>query len=150
MYQLSLVEKVLAQQVLAQGDVNVTAQSYRRLVLKGTVYHASFYEALTVRNNSIVQLRNGRFLSISRFVMVELMESGERKCIVIGDEFDLINDTLCQDRELNISSDSLVHVCRRTNRTSCVLPQNVSRKCVLIPYANSDCIVPLVNLVERD
>lgn len=105
-YELSVLERVLAQQMLTYELVPV-AISYRRMIFQGTVYHASSYEALRVRNNSVVKLNSGSILQIKRILMVSTIFF-RSTCVLIGEELEILDETLCHDRTLNISSRDLI------------------------------------------
>lgn len=150
LFELPLVEKVSAQQLLQEGPLHTHAQSYRRMIYKGTVYHASVFETLRVRNNSVVILDSSQIFSINRILLVEILANHERKCVLFGEEYEEVPVAICQYPELNLSSNMLFHVCRRTDRIISVLPEKIAQKCVIVPYGNEVCVVPLVNSLERD
>lgn len=149
-YELSLIEKVSIQQIIRDGPLQPLAQSFRRLIFQGIVYHASCYNSLKVRDNSTVKMNDGRILSITHILVVEIAESDKKVCIVLGKEFDILDEDLSEDRDLNISSSELALVCQRNERIVCGLPSHITQKCVSVPYRNGVCIIPLVNCVERD
>lgn len=120
------------------------------MIFQGTVYHAGDYKAVRVWNDSVVKLYSGRLLFIKNKVLVIRRNFVRQTCVLIGEELDILGESLCQDRTLQLNSRDLVHVCKLTNRTMCALPRDFSRKCVLVPFGYALCVSPLVNMLKWD
>lgn len=148
-YSLPLVEKITIQEYL-QINVKSIAQSFRRLIFKGIVFHANAYGALTVRNNSIAQMNDGIFIDIARILIIDCVDPERKHCVVLGELLEVSDEDLCHDRELGISSNNIVHICRRSGRIISYLTQSIISKCVCVSYSNAVHIIPLVNTLERD
>lgn len=66
------------------------------------------YERMKRRINNIVRLQNKTVVSISHVLIVKTLQSNQMKCILLGMRLHLINDTVCQNRSINVSSNSSV------------------------------------------
>lgn len=145
---LSLVEKLSIQAVLTE-NIQDYAVSYERFIFNNVLYHSSNNENLRKRNNSIVETIYGTFMKITGIVCVTTLNKMEKKYVIVGNSFEILNDILCTYK--NISSSSYSYSVRQTNNVTICLPQNICSKCILLP-CNDDkfYIMKLVNKMETD
>ena len=149
MYTLSLVEKVSVERLLGRR-VEGKAKSYRRMIIRGTVFHSSAYESLSVRDNSIAKMNNGVLVSIHRIILVKIFNSLEVFCVIVCELLQNVYEEICRNNVLDISASEILHTCRVSKRIVSFIPQNILSKCVSVPYGNDICVIPIVNVTERD
>lgn len=94
-------------------------------------------------------MNDGIIIDIKRILIVDCINTEEKKCVLLGELLEIKDEDICHDRELNISSNSIVHECRRSGRIISHLPQSIISKCVSIAH-NDMYVIPLVNSLERD
>lgn len=145
-YSLSLVNKITIQDVLGFIVLD-SCESFKKLIYNGTVFHASAYNVLTVRYNSIAILNDGTIMDIKRILLVE---HGVKYCVLLGEVFDIFSEELCEDNNLSLVSSSFISICQNNGRIIAAVPQDIRSKCVRMPYGEKFCIIPLVNNIERD
>lgn len=148
-YVLSLAEKVSIQQLLGCNIQN-SAQSFRRLIAQGTVFHARSYASLSVRNNSICNTTDNIFMSIEHILIITCTSSNEKHCVLVGELLENLNVELYHNREIEISSLKFINVCRESGIIISRTPDSLKSKCVCIPHENVTYVIPLVNKLERD
>jgi len=149
MYTLSLVEKVWVERLLGRR-VDCTAKSYRRMIIRGTVFHSSVYGSLSVRDNSIAKMNNGVLVSINRIILVKVSNSPEVFFVILCESLQNVYEGICGNNVLDISASEILHTCRKSERIVSYIPQNILSKCVSDPYGNDICVIPIVNVTERD
>lgn len=111
------------------------------------LYHASTYEKLYKRNNSIVETTFG-FMKIMGIICVITLNELKKKYIIVGKSFEVLNDVLCTYNY--ISSSSYSYSVRETNNTMTCLPQDIRSKCILLPCNDKFYITKLANKMETD
>lgn len=98
------------------------------------------------RINNIVYLQNKTVVSISHVLIVKILQSNHMKCILLGTRLHLlINDTICQSRSINVSSNIFCSIMEMTPECVVIFPEMIQCKCVVMPsYDSKLCKYPLV------
>lgn len=146
---LSAVQKLLIEELIRKpilADTVVIA--YKRFILKNILYHSCDYDRLVQRNNSVVQLTNDSFSEIMNLVILKFVDANES--IIIGKRLEISNsEPLC--RNDRITSNAISNLLHFSDNLICFRPNNIKRKCVLVPYLeNTFHVTPIVNVMETD
>ncbi|KAE8739600.1 hypothetical protein FOCC_FOCC014899 [Frankliniella occidentalis] len=149
-HNLTLLERVAIQEALGGRVIEDECNSYRRMICHGTVFHASVYRSLAVRDNSYAKLWDETHVKIYRIVIVKIFNSPERYCFTICEFLQDTGENFCHIRDPGISVKSVLQPCRRTQRLLAVLPENIGQKCVGMTLNETLYLVPVVNNRERD
>lgn len=143
---LSLIEK-LSIQALIKENIQDDAVCYKKFIFKNVLYHASTYEKLYKRNNSIVETTFG-FMKIMGIICVITLNELKKMYVIVGKLFEVLNDVLCSYNY--ISSSSYSHSVRETNNIITCLPQDICSKCILLSCNDKFYIMKLINKMETD
>lgn len=147
---LTLTQKVAVENFLKEEIQNQQIRLFRRFIYKNILFHVEGYERMKRRINNIVRLQNKTVVSISHALIVKTLQSNQMKCILLGIRLHLINDTVCQNRSINVSSNIFCSIMEMTPECVAIFPEMIQCKCVVTPYDSKLCVYPLINSLERD
>lgn len=130
-------------------DVRLTwAYYYSRFIVDGILYHSDASNRLEMRNNSTVQLQDGKVCSILNLVTSE-HSNNPKTCCVLVRELVKTGRQMCRDTRLKIGSRFVFEV-SETNIVYAVHADSLKCKCVRVDSKDKVYVIPLPNNVERD
>lgn len=147
---LTLTQKVAIENLLNGQIQNQQIRFFHKFIYKNILFHVEGYERLKKRINSIVYLQNKMVISISHALIVRTLLSNHTKCILLGTRLHPINEIICQDRSVNVSSDIFCSIMEMTPECVAIYPEMIQRKCIITPYNRKLCVYSLVNSFERN
>lgn len=144
---LTNVEQLLIQQLLRK-NIDNGALYFERFIFKHTLFHVDSYQRLKKRINCVVQTVNGNFITITKLLIVKTTTDVKIE-VIIGKQLLVQTDNLCEFQ--NFSSDDFAFIVKDTNNVIDILPSQIKKKCVYMPYNEGEaCVIPLINSFETD
>lgn len=55
-------------------------------------------------------MNNNVFIDIARILIVDCVDTENKNCVVLGELIEVSDEDLCHDRELDMSSNNIVHI----------------------------------------
>lgn len=154
MASISLAEKVAVEHLVGEEVRNTNVPCYQRFIKSNVLFNVDSYQRITKRVNHVVVLHNSDLISITNIIKISTAVSNRQLCLVLGNKYNVLNENLSKDREINISSDAFSFIVEPTVECIAIHPDMLFKKCVVSPYPNNirrrSCVFPLANLVERD
>ena len=104
---------------------------------------------MTERNNSVAELTDNNFLTITEIVQVTSLDNTKKEFVILGKKFETVNEHLSKYE--NFSSNQICKIVKPTRSVLCCYPSKLKSKCLLAQINNLKFVVyPLPNVFERD
>lgn len=149
--ELSLVQKLSAERIIAPEKIYPLVESYERFIFKNILIHGQNYERLKKRKNSTIITVRDKFLDVQELIKVITLNGGEI-WVIMGKEYVITNDTIYPQPEVPMLKYNCIAY-KETNIVRALFPNEIRKKCVNMPDFTTDdkCFIsPLVNCLETD
>ena len=102
---------------------------YLRFMYDKIMYHSLHYKKMILRNNSIAQLTDNSFITITEISEITSLDTKEKEFIILGKKFEVLNEHLVKYQRF--SSNEISKIVRLTNSVVSCYPNKLKNKCLL-------------------